>query len=102
MTAAITRRRDADFGEFFELRSKLREHVAAQQTQVAADRLDARVRRAIQERACRMLRAYETAATIHHHRHTMTGQPTPAHEARDMERLHADWLESNQQIREYR
>lgn len=99
MTSTIPRRRrDADFADLID---GLRRVCDERKAQAAADRLDTRIRRAIQERACRMLRAYETASTIHHHRHTMTGQPTPAHEARDMERLHADWLEAQQQIREY-
>lgn len=99
MTSTVPRRRDADFADLIGQLNRLCDE---QKAQVAADRLDARVQRAIQDRACRMLRAYETASTAHHHRHTMTGIPTPPHEAREMERLRADWLEACQQIRECR
>ncbi len=77
MTSTVPRRRDADFADLIGQLNRLCDE---QKAQAAADRLDARVQRAIQERACRILRAYETASTAHHHRHTMTGIPTPPHE----------------------
>ncbi len=100
MTATITRRRDVDFDEFFELRGRLAEYAAGVAAVERARVLDSRVRCAARDRAAYSERAFETAAAEYAARHVGTPVPAPSHETARLWRLRLDMLETRMAARE--